>query len=215
MKYLVFDTETTGLPKKYKPQGAKWYKEWPDIVQISWIMYDDKLDKILYYKDYIVKIEGVIPKSSSDIHGITQEISQNKGVSIMECLLEFRKSLFDCDMIVGHNISFDINVVKAQFLKQGAIDPFLLTKHIEVYCTMKENINLCKLKAWSYKFNKYYYKWPKLIELHQTLFKTTPTGLHNSLTDILVTLRCFYKVKYGKDLNTCSLTFKQLAKNIL
>ena len=215
MKYLVFDTETTGLPKNYKPHGAKWFKDWPDIVQISWIMYDDELNDIVYVKDYIVKVDGDIPEASSSIHGITNEISQMKGVPVMECLMDFRNSLFECDMIIGHNISFDINVVKAQFLKQGAVDPFLLTKPLDVYCTMKETINVCKIKAWSRRYNKYYYKWPKLIELHQVLFKTTPFGLHNSLTDILVTLRCFYKLKYDKDLHKLSTTFTQLAKDFI
>lgn len=35
------------------------------------------------------------------------------------------------------------------------------------------------------------YKWPSLTELHRHLFNSDPTGMHNSMMDILVTLRCF------------------------
>jgi len=35
------------------------------------------------------------------------------------------------------------------------------------------------------------YKWPSLTELHRHLFNSDPNGMHNSMMDILVTLRCF------------------------
>ena len=44
MKVLVFDTETTGLPK----YGAKLpnVNDFPCIVQFSWLVYDDATMKI-------------------------------------------------------------------------------------------------------------------------------------------------------------------------
>ena len=40
MKILVFDIETTGLPKDMKGD-IKDSSNWPDIVQLSWLVYDD------------------------------------------------------------------------------------------------------------------------------------------------------------------------------
>ena len=41
-----------------------------------------------------------------------------------------------------------------------------------------------------------YQKPPKLIELHEELFEETPKNLHNSMTDVYVTFRCFHKMVY-------------------
>ena len=45
-----------------------------------------------------------------------------------------------------------------------------------------------------------YAKFPKLMETHQTLFKTIPNNLHNSLIDIYVCFRCFHMLEYGFDI---------------
>ena len=43
------------------------------------------------------------------------------------------------------------------------------------------------------------YKSPKLIELHKHLFQCEPKNLHNSLVDVFVCFRCYYQMKYKKD----------------
>ena len=44
------------------------------------------------------------------------------------------------------------------------------------------------------------YKYPKLAELHWFLFNILAKNLHNSLHDVIVTLRCFYKLHFNTDL---------------
>ena len=44
------------------------------------------------------------------------------------------------------------------------------------------------------------YKSPKLIELHKHLFQCEPKNLHNSMVDVLVCFRCYYQMKYKKDI---------------
>ena len=39
MKILVFDVETTGLPKKRRA-ALDDFDNWPYIVQLSWVVYD-------------------------------------------------------------------------------------------------------------------------------------------------------------------------------
>jgi hypothetical protein len=72
---------------------------------------------------------------------------------------------------------------------------------------------LCNIKALD-KFGKEYLKYPKLIELHQKLFNTSPNNLHNSFNDILVTLRCFIKLKHNLDLNKNCKSFQRIANEI-
>ena len=67
------------------------------------------------------------------------------------------------------------------------------------YCTMQESVDFCDIKAFDRQGNEYV-KYPKLVELFEKLFHSTPKNLHNSLNDVLVCLRCFYMLKYKKDL---------------
>ena len=92
-------------------------------------------------------------------------------------------------------------------------DLHLLTNFKNIYCTMQESIDLCNIKAVS-KLGKEYIKFPKLSELHETLFQTVPKNLHNSFIDILVTLRCFMKLKYERDLLTDCYNFKNIVEEL-
>ena len=89
----------------------------------------------------------------------------------------------------------------------------LLTNFENIYCTMKESIELCNITLVN-RFGKPYLKFPKLLELHTKLFETTPHNLHNSFNDILVTLRCFMKLKYNIDLKISCDKFIKLTNNI-
>lgn len=216
MNVLIFDTETTGLPKSRNTSKGKWYKDWPHIVQISWILYDALNDKFLDIHDHIIKMPDgvVIPDDSVKIHGITNEMSQ-LGDDIIDVLDMFRVAYSQSNTIVGHNIEFDINAIKATLLNNNCVNFFELEKQTPIYCTMKNSIDLCKIKAISKYTGKEYFKWPRLIELHKYLFHNQePNNLHNSLTDIYVTLRCYYKMMYDRDILQLSKKFKSNTKNI-
>ena len=53
------------------------------------------------------------------------------------------------------------------------------------------------------------YKRPKLVELHQYLFKTIPNNLHNSLIDVFVCFRCYYYLVNNKDILNSDFEFKK------
>ena len=223
MKVLVFDTETTGLPKT-KMMYSDTLHLWPHIVQFSYIIYDTIDNIIIETNDYIIKLQEniIIPQESIKFHGITNEISSNFGININDVLIKFLKDLKNVDKIVGHNISFDINMVKVELIRiicenksSKIYTDYLsyITNLKNICCTLQDSIELCNITAIG-KYGKPYLKYPKLIELHQKLFDTTPNNLHNSLNDILVTLRCYVKMKYNKDLyNDCD-KFKHISNEI-
>lgn len=227
MRVLVFDTETTGLPQT-KILNPDTLNLWPFVVQFSYVIYDISLNDIVESKDYIIKVPEsiLISDESSKIHGITNEISSKKGVSIDNVLKEFFYYLSDVDLIVGHNISFDINMIKVEMLriiysqkltneqlKMCKYDLHFISNYKNVCCTLHESIKFCNIQAID-KFGKPYLKYPKLIELHLKLFDSSPNNLHNSFNDILVTLRCFMKLKYESDLLINCSSFKQIADKI-
>ena len=228
MLILTFDTETSGLPKTrtISPDNLEL---WPHIMQLSYIIYDTELNDISLIKDEIIKIpeEVSVSEDSIKLHGITKEMTQIKGIQIHEALSEFFNHLKKADKVVGHNIKFDIDMLRVETLRfiwekkelqkkailEAKHNLHYLTNLVNIYCTMENSIDLCNIQTLD-KFGKPYTKWPKLSELHFKLFGTNPNHLHNSLVDVLVTLRCFMMLSYNMDLNETCDNFKTTVSSL-
>jgi DNA polymerase-3 subunit alpha len=164
----------------------------------------------------------IIAEENAKIHGITTEISLTQGTSLLPVLEEFFADFDSADHIVGHNVSFDINMIKAELQRfiMNSSDKKLqeyLTKintATKFYCTMQETIELCAIELKD-KYGRPYKKFPKLVELYQKMFGVTPKNLHNSLNDVIVCLRCFIKLKYEIDIVERSEEVKQMIKDYL
>jgi DNA polymerase III epsilon subunit-like protein len=212
MKILVFDTETTGLPKKNASILDS--TDWPYIVQFSYILYDTSNHTVFTYLNDIVKIPDYIEisKESINIHKITKEKTLEDGVNIKDILTNFNLVVKNSDLIIAHNIEFDKKMVIAE-CRRNDIECLLSLNDtgriLPEYCTMKNSVNLCKILAHN-RYNNSYYKYPKLIELYQHLFKSTPSGLHNSMVDILLCLRCYGLMVLNIDLYNESKNIKEL-----
>ena len=184
MSVIVFDVETTGLPKRRNRPFTE-FDNWPHIVQLSWIVYNS--GKIESINDHIIKIPGdeVIPEVCVNIHGITNERMRRDGENIVDVLMEFKRDLSNSKIMVAHNLEFDTSIISVELLRNNLRNTMYFYRG-EKYCTMQKTKHLFK-------------RWPKLINLHKTFFKTTPTQLHNSLIDVYVCFRCFCFHYYGYD----------------
>lgn len=215
MKVLVFDTETTGLPEK----GASIYdkSKWPYIIQLSYILYDLSNNSALIKNNYIKTDKSVIiTPESFNIHNISREILDSRGINIVPALTEFNECLKRCDVVVGHNISFDKRLIFVECFRHNIkqyFTQFINNKQIVKleFCTMKNTTQFCKLERLT-KTNQVYYKNPKLSELYSLLFpeESLPTDLHNSLIDVALTLRCYLKYVYNFDIKEKNENVRQL-----
>ena len=215
MKVLVFDTETTGLPEK----GASIYdnSKWPYIIQLSYILYDMSNNSALIKNNYIKINESVIISPDSfNIHHISREILDERGINIVPALREFNECLKRCDVVVGHNISFDKRLIFVECFRHNIkqyFTQFIDNKQIAKpeFCTMKNTTQFCKLERLS-KTNQIYSKHPKLSELYSLLFpeEPLPADLHNSLIDVAMTLRCYLKYVNNFDVIEVNETLRQL-----
>ncbi len=224
MKIIVFDTETSGLPKS-RTITPNTVHLWPFIVQFSYIIFDTDTNSVLKSYDAIVKVKpyNVISKDSIKFHGITQEISESKGINIDKVLFTFISDMRNADMIVAHNVEFDLNMIRVELLRleQGALVDKLelelrkaiFEDHANFYCTMRESVDLCKIEKENSRGK--YYKFPTLTELHKHLFEVEPKHLHNSYHDILCTIRCFIKMKYNQDIVKENPQFKKLIQKLI
>jgi len=184
--YLVFDTETTGLPLNYKAPLTD-FNNWPRMVQLAWQIHDVKGD-LIEVKNHIVKPDGfTIPYNSEKIHGISTELANKKGIPLDEVLTLFTNALKNASYIIGHNISFDNNIVGCEFLRSNM--PNILTKKISVD-TKEEATEFCQLPGG--RGGKY--KWPNLSELYVKLFNESFAEAHNASADVEATTRCFLEL---------------------
>jgi len=213
MKVLLFDTETTGLIDKKIELHYGNLDKFPHIVQLSYVILDTDNFKHLKMYDRIIKVDNnvLITEETSKIHGITNYISAMEGVNINLALYELLTDIDLIDTIVCHNTEFDLTMLKIEIMRlimnvrtgenmrdnlRRGIDNITNVKGI--YCTMKESIDLCNIEREN-KRGKYL-KYPTLTELHDKLFGVIPKKLHNSLNDVLISLRCFLKLKYDVDI---------------
>ena len=76
--YLIFDTETTGLPKRWKAPLTD-SENWPRCIQIAWQIHDIK-GTLIRHEDYLISPDGfTIPFDSEKIHGISTALAENQG----------------------------------------------------------------------------------------------------------------------------------------
>ncbi|MGB5229025.1 MAG: DNA polymerase III subunit alpha [Eudoraea sp.] len=185
--YLIFDTETTGLPKRWNAPVSD-TDNWPRCIQIAWQLHD-ALGNLLDRQDYLIQPEGFnIPYDAEKIHGISTELAQEKGNPLAEVLEKFNDALTKTKFVVGQNVGFDINIMGAEFYRA---DLKTLLGELPVLDTCTEHTaTLCKLPGG--RGGKF--KLPTLTELHQYLFKTPFAEAHNATADVEATTRCFLEL---------------------
>lgn len=206
MIYMIFDVETTGLIHSK-----------PYIVSIALKIFDVNkyrskkhkrrtVIKEVYDMYHIVKPPKEnyeIPQESTKIHGITTEMARTQGKAIEEIIQELHEiqDRFQINTIVAHNISFDIGVLSMQVYRFDKNPVTFNDKiyHLTPYCTMKESIDLVKLKMTS-RTGRTFYKYPRLKQLYEHLFPNQTFEEHNAKADVKACARCFFKMKYDLDI---------------
>lgn len=167
---LIIDIETNGLPNCSGFSYGK-YPNYDDldkykssrIVQISMLLCNKKFERT-ELKEFIVKASD-FTIDNSRFHGITNEISSEKGVLFSEVAEEFLNKLKKVKCIIAHNANFDITIIKSELYRAGlhSIIDELKTKRI--LCSMKQTKNMVKAK------NIYGIKDPSLAELYKFVIK--------------------------------------------
>lgn len=229
MKYIIFDTETTGKTTTRGEPSPTNIDHFPHVVSISWVIANiDKNgeDSIVDSKHIIVTLPDNVDNDPTalEIHGITKQMTIDQGIPPLDALKQFTEAIKDTDWLIAHNMSFDRRAVQAMWLRllmessqenevtesysRFTKEHRRIVKSKSIYCTMMSTTEFCKLpQTWKSEHQyprrtpvKDQYKWPKLEELHEKLFDIKPANLHNSLHDCLVCLRCYMKFVHNNDI---------------
>ena len=185
--FLIFDTETTGLPRSYSAPLTD-FDNWPRMVQVAWQLHDAQ-GNLINSNSIIIKPEGyTIPFNAVQIHGITNERALEEGQDLKAVLQEFVNVVNQAKYLCGHNIEFDNNIIGAELLRCGlenilAAKPFIDTKNDETteYCAIPGG-----------RGGKF--KWPTLTELYTKLFNVSFEEAHNAAFDVLATGKVFFEI---------------------
>ena len=185
--YLIFDTETTGLPKRWKAPLTD-SENWPRCIQIAWQIHDIK-GALIRHEDYLILPDGfTIPFDSEKIHGISTALAENQGTPLAEVLNKFHTALNEVEFVVGHNVSFDRNIMGAEYLRSGLEDVFEHKAVIDT-CT-EETARLCQISGG--RGGKF--KLPTLSELYYFLFQERFEDAHNATADVEATTRALFEL---------------------
>ena len=185
--YLIFDTETTGLPKNWRAPISD-TSNWPRCVQIAWQLHDE-LGNLIESNSFLIKPDGYdIPYESEKIHGISTQLAEKEGHNLEIVLKKFNLSISKSKFIVGHNVNFDLNVIGCEFYRKNISSNIELTDILDT-CT-ESTAFLCKLPGG--RGGKF--KLPTLTELHEFLFSSPFQEAHNATADVEATARCFLEL---------------------
>lgn len=188
-KYLLVDTETTGLPYKRNAPPED-FTNWPYIVEIAWYLIDE--DGLLIDGcHYIVKQNVDIPVAATRIHHITTQKMLSEGTLPAEVYNEFADSASRTEYIIAHNLDFDFPIIECELLRNG-FGRILASK--KKFCTMRAGREFCTVYD-----RAGHVKNPKLVELFGELYFDNPylklEGTHNALADTNLLYRCFMRMK--------------------
>jgi DNA polymerase-3 subunit epsilon len=191
--HLFFDTETTALPN-FKLSSTD--PSQPHICQIAAIL-TDPLGKVQAELNLLIRPEGwMIPEETTAIHGITQAAAEKYGIHVKGAMSLFWRLLSCTEVLVAHNISFDIFLLRIAAHRCGLPDPKEMP--FARFCTMQESKNILKLpptekmKATSFKNS---YKSPTLQEVHEYFFNEKFMNAHDAMADVRACRDVYHKIK--------------------
>lgn len=183
--YLVFDTETTGLPVSWRAPASD-VDNWPRLVQLAWAVFDLRGRRTLA-RSCLIRPDGfTIPRDAERVHGISTAIARRRGIPVARALGAFEEVLAGAPVLVAHNFKFDAGVLGTEFHRLGLGDRFGLKTRI---CTMEAGTAYCGLPG------RYGFKWPRLRELHVALFEKEVREEHDAAADVATCAKCFFELK--------------------
>ncbi|MCF1420516.1 DNA polymerase III subunit alpha [Mangrovimonas futianensis] len=184
--YLIFDTETTGLPRSFQAPISD-TDNWPRAIQIAWQLHD-AMGNVIEHEDFLIQPEGFnIPYDAEKVHGISTALAE-QGVPLTEVLHKFHAVLQKAKFVVGQNVEFDVKVMGCEFFRKD-FENQLQELPILDTCTEK-TAELCQIPGG----RGGRFKLPTLTELHEFLFNEPFAEAHNATADVEATTRCFFEL---------------------
>jgi DNA polymerase III subunit epsilon len=190
--YLFLDTETTGVPRS-RSAPPEVVSQWPRLVQIAWVVYGEAGDWLAAEAHLVYPSDFVIPRVATRVHGVSTAQARSDGKSLAWIMERFLCTVAEHGrVLVGHNVTFDRNVVAAEMYRLGypkaAVEKGFYA--MRSLCLMRTTAAFCGLSG-HFGTPKY----PTLTELHRKLFGEDVHGCHSASADAEASARCFFRLR--------------------
>lgn len=135
-KSLIFDTETTGLFPRYNDAFAypiDPLEDMPHLMQLCFVLVDDATGNIEEtYNEYVeLPDDAIVSEGALKVHKITKQKTKDHGVSLLEACTAFMSAYEKATVMVGHNVVFDIKIMKASFIRLIRLYDIELMKYLK------------------------------------------------------------------------------------
>jgi len=108
IKYLIFDTETNGLPTKNNDFSLI------SMLELGYIIFDENFE-IIKESNNLIKGLFHVPEIITTLTGITKDITDKDGKDIKIIFKDFINDIRSVDYILAHNNRFDLGILKKEF----------------------------------------------------------------------------------------------------
>lgn len=162
MTALIFDTETTGIPKHPAAKDSIQ----PRIIEWGGVLVDEH-GEVLDEMELLINPGERLPEEIIKITGITDDdlIDQPRFVEVAETL---RPMFAAAEMLIAHNLPFDRTMMELDLARNGITDWPWPARNV---CTVQEHA-----EEWGYR--------PNLKKLYQWYFGEPLAQSHRALDDV-------------------------------
>lgn len=186
--YLVFDTETSGLPVWAKDPSDSCQ---PVMIQIAMLLLDDKYQEVASYYSLVAPRRpfDIHPKAQ-EAHGISKEQIMRYGVDRDVALRIFSEFYNSSQVRIAHNLKFDSFLINIETANSIIFEEDCTDFESDDcnFCTMLQSTDICKIPKLNGGSG---YKWPKLAEVYKFAFNEELQDAHDALVDVRATARVF------------------------
>lgn len=171
-RYLIFDTETNGLPSnRLLPLDRQ-----PRCTELFGLLCDEYGNELEVFSSLFNTGE----KQSEEVIKITgiTDAMLAEAPTFNSLLVPIDDFFNKADYIVGHNVTFDIDIITNEFRRSGEE----WVRESKPICTVEETEYIKGFRM-------------NLTGLHDYLFGLPFDGAHRAESDVRATKKCFFELK--------------------
>ena len=182
MRFAVLDTETTGIIRRGYDDPAA-----PYLAALAMVIYDSDKERVEASFNTMIQPDGwTMPPEAGAVNGLDDETLALYGLPVTMVLHPTIELLLPVDLIIGHNVIFDIKILAAALYRADMLGSLEALLSKDTYCTMQESKSIVQAKTANGRLKN-----PKLTEAYEFFFDRPLDSAHSANADVIATLEIY------------------------